>query len=51
MPSKYLGAYERAVAEKKGVITVNGKMVDAASVRMAQNTLKKNQLIMSRTYE
>jgi len=44
-----LGAYENAVAEKKGVITVNGKMVDAASVRMAQNTLKKNQLIMSRT--
>lgn len=46
-----LGVYEHAVAEKKGVISVNGKMVDAASVRMAQNTLKKTQLIMSRTHD
>jgi citrate lyase beta subunit len=38
-------AYQKAVAEKQGVIGLNGRMIDAASVRIAQVTLEKSQLI------
>jgi citrate lyase beta subunit len=44
-----VAAYERAVAEKRGVTTLNGKMVDAANIRMAQMTLEKQRLIRGAT--
>jgi citrate lyase subunit beta/citryl-CoA lyase len=34
-----IDAYERATAEGLGAITVDGKMVDAASIKVAENTL------------
>jgi malyl-CoA/(S)-citramalyl-CoA lyase len=40
-----VAAYEQAVAEKRGVVSLNGKMIDAASVRMAQTILQKRRLI------
>lgn len=36
---KVVGAYEEAEAAGSGAISVDGKMVDAASIRMARNTL------------
>ena len=36
---KVVGAYEEAEAAGSGSISVDGKMVDAASIRMARNTL------------
>ena len=36
---KVVGAYEEAEARGSGSISVDGKMVDAASIRMARNTL------------
>jgi citrate lyase beta subunit len=38
-------AYQKAVAERQGVIGLSGKMIDAANVRMAQVTLEKSRLI------
>lgn len=38
-------AYEKAVAEGLGSINVRGMMVDAASIRILSNTLKKAELI------
>jgi len=46
---KVVAAYERAVADKRGVVTLDGKMIDAASVRMAQTTLQKQRLITGAT--
>lgn len=46
---RVVAAYERAVAENLGVVTLNGKMIDAASVRMAQTILRKQQLIKGAT--
>ncbi|MDP9425982.1 MAG: CoA ester lyase, partial [Actinomycetota bacterium] len=40
---KVVGAYEEAEAAGSGSISVDGKMVDAASIRMAQNTLNLAQ--------
>jgi len=37
-------AYEQAVAEKRGAISLDGKMIDAASLRMAQVVLEKHRL-------
>jgi citrate lyase subunit beta/citryl-CoA lyase len=37
--SKVVGAYEEANVAGSGSISVDGQMVDAASIRMAQNTL------------
>jgi citrate lyase subunit beta/citryl-CoA lyase len=36
---KVVGAYEEAHAEGSGAISINGQMIDAASIKMAQNTL------------
>jgi citrate lyase subunit beta/citryl-CoA lyase len=36
---KVVGAYERANAAGAGAISIDGQMVDAASIRMARNTL------------
>jgi citrate lyase beta subunit len=37
---KVVGAYEEANAAGSGSVSVDGQMVDAASIRMAQNTLE-----------
>jgi citrate lyase beta subunit len=44
-------AYKQAVADKKGVVSLNGKMIDAANVRMAHSILEKHRLIVSQTHE
>lgn len=36
---KVVAAYEEANASGSGAISVDGRMVDAASIRMARNTL------------
>jgi citrate lyase subunit beta/citryl-CoA lyase len=36
--------YEKAIAEGRGALTVNGKMVDAASIRVARNIVEKAKL-------
>jgi citrate lyase subunit beta/citryl-CoA lyase len=36
--------YEKAMAEGKGAISVNGKMVDAASLRVARTLVAKASL-------
>jgi len=38
---RIVAAYETALAEGRGAIAVDGKMVDAASLRMARNTLEQ----------
>lgn len=38
-------AYEKAVAEGQGSINVHGMMVDAASIRLLSNTIKKADLV------
>jgi citrate lyase beta subunit len=38
-----LAAYQRAVAEGRGAATFEGRMIDAANVRMAQTILEKQQ--------
>jgi citrate lyase beta subunit len=40
-----VSAYRDAVASKRGVVSLNGKMIDAANVRMAQAVLAKQRLI------
>ncbi len=40
---RVVAAYEAAQAEGRGVITVEGKMVDAASLRMARATLARSR--------
>jgi citrate lyase beta subunit len=42
-------AYNQASAEGRGAISVNGKMVDAANIRMAQTILQRQQAIEART--
>lgn len=44
-----VAAYEQAVAQNLGVVTLNGRMIDAASVRMAQTILHKQRLITGAT--
>jgi citrate lyase beta subunit len=41
---KVLTAYEEANAAGSGSVSVDGQMVDAASIRMAQNTLENEEL-------
>ncbi len=41
-------AYEQATAQGRGAISVNGKMIDAANVRMAQTILQRQQQIDAR---
>jgi citrate lyase beta subunit len=41
-------AYEQATAQGRGAISVNGKMIDAANVRMAQTMLLRQQQIDAR---
>lgn len=43
-----LQAYEAAMAAGKGAINLNGKMVDAANLRMAQAVLARHQLIQAK---
>jgi citrate lyase subunit beta/citryl-CoA lyase len=42
-------AYEQALNGKRGVIGVNGKMIDAANVRIAQTILERQRLISGKT--
>ncbi len=37
-------AYEQAIAEKRGAISLDGKMIDAANLRMARVVLEKHKL-------
>jgi citrate lyase beta subunit len=46
-----VAAYERAIGEKRGVVSLNGRMIDAASVRMARTILQKQRLIQGRQHE
>ncbi len=41
-------AYEQASAEGRGAISVSGKMVDAANIRMAQTILQRQQAIQAK---
>ena len=40
-----VAAYDRAVSEGQGAATHDGRMIDAANVRMARTTLERQQLI------
>ncbi len=40
-----VAAYEQASAAGRGAISVNGKMIDAANIRMAQTILQRQQAI------
>ena len=42
-------AYEQATAAGRGAISVDGKMVDAANIRMAQTILQRQRAIEART--
>jgi citrate lyase subunit beta/citryl-CoA lyase len=44
-----IAAYEQALAEGRGAITVNGKMIDAANLRMAQTVVRRQQQIEARS--
>lgn len=41
-------AYDQASAEGRGALSVNGKMVDAANIRMAQTILQRQQAIATK---
>ena len=43
-----LKALDDAAKEGKGAASLNGKMIDAASARMAENVVKMDQLINSK---
>lgn len=40
-------AYEQAIAEKRGAISLDGKMIDAANLRMARVVLEKHRLSLT----
>lgn len=40
-----VAAYQQAVAEGRGAISLNGKMIDAANIRMAQTVVRRQQAI------
>ena len=42
-------AYEQALNSKRGVVGVNGKMIDAANVRIAQSVVQRHRLISGKT--
>lgn len=43
-----VSAYERATEAGRGALAVNGKMIDAANIRMARTTLRRAEAIESR---
>jgi citrate lyase beta subunit len=47
--ARVVAAYEQAVAQNRGVVTLDGKMIDAANVRMAQTVLHKQRLTTGAT--
>lgn len=47
---KVVEAYEQASAEGRGALSVNGKMVDAANIRMAQTILQRQQAIETKEH-
>lgn len=46
-----VAAYEQAMAEGRGAISLNGKMIDAANVRMAWTILQRQQAIEAKDKE
>ena len=42
--ARVAAAYEQAAAEGKGAATLDGRMIDAANIRMARVVLEKNRL-------
>ncbi len=44
-----VSAYERATEDGRGALAVDGKMIDAANIRMAMTTLRRVQAIESTT--
>ena len=42
---RVIGAYEQASSERRGVVSVDGRMVDAANVRMASVVLERQKMI------
>ena len=46
-----VSAYEKAAEQGRGAVAVNGKMVDAANVRMAMTTLRRQDAIEARAKE
>jgi len=42
-------AYEQALARKQGAASLNGKMIDAASLRSAKIVVEKNRLVAGKT--
>lgn len=42
-------AYEQALSSKRGVVGVNGKMIDAANVRIAKSVLERQRLISGKS--
>ena len=43
-----VSTYEQAAEQGRGAIAVNGKMVDAANIRMAMTTLRQHEAIEAR---
>ncbi len=48
---RILGAMEEAAAHGKGAVSLDGRLIDAASIRMAQNLLAKLEQIEARQRE
>jgi malyl-CoA/(S)-citramalyl-CoA lyase len=40
---------QQAAREGKGAVSLDGRLIDAASIRMAENVVKQIQQISSRT--
>jgi malyl-CoA/(S)-citramalyl-CoA lyase len=45
---RIVAAMEEAAAEGKGAVSLDGRLIDAASIRMAQNLLAKLEQIEAR---
>jgi citrate lyase beta subunit len=41
---RIVGAYDAAVAQGRGAVSLDGRMIDAANIRMAQVVLERNKL-------
>jgi citrate lyase beta subunit len=46
-----VAAYEAAAAEGRGAVSLNGKMIDAANIRLAQTILGRRALIAAQEEE
>ena len=46
-----VSAYERATEQGRGALAVDGRMIDAANIRMAMTTLRQTEAIESKTKE